>query len=367
MRLSLRVAVLAGLAAVVVLAAGLLAGWGAGAGAAGDRSTSSTSAASTDVTTGTVTQPVVTAVTTPTPQANLPGSGRPIVHLGDMASPEQFILGQLYEIALEHEGYTVYLDHSLGGPWSSRVQGMQHNQLDLYPEYLGEWNSRIAHLNRRFKTLAASYAAGERYARSQGLELLPPTPYSNTSCVAVLAQYAAQNHVYSIPQLVRGPGIIFGSSPVLQVQADGLPRLRDVYHFHPASVQPIGVGLQYDRLNAGNVQAAFCTTTDPQLITPNYVELADPKHVFGYGNIVPVTTQQVIKAEGPAFVKTIEKIDSLLTLRAIRGLNAEIELGGHDPANIAYQFLAGNRVIIPAARYAPVPAPTTTSTTTTGT
>ena len=73
-----------------------------------------------------------------------------------------------------------------------------------------------------------------------------------------------------------------------------------------------------------------------------------------------MTTRQ--RAQAPRARRsrdTIEKIDALLTLRAMRGLNAEIELGGHDPTNIAYQFLAGQRVIIPPARYAPVPTTTT--------
>lgn len=352
-------------AAALALGVGLLAGCGAGTVSSGSSSPPVSATSSATVTTATLAEPVVTAVTTPAQGSQrLPGTGKPVVHLGDMNTEEQFIIGQLYEVALAHEGYTVYLDRNVGGPWSERVPAMQHNNLDLYPEYLGEWNSRIAHLHHRFRTLAAAYAAGQRYARRKGLRLLPPTPYSNTSCVAVLSQYAKENHVSSIPELARGPGVIFGVSPVLQVQADGLPRLERGYHLHPAYVQPIGNTLQYWWLNSGNVQAALCATTDPLLDSPKYVELADPRHVFGYGNVVPVTTRRVIKAEGPVFLHTIEQIDSLLTLRAMRGLNSEIELGGHDPTNIAYQFLAGNRVIIPPDRYAPVPTTTTSSETT---
>ena len=356
----------AAVSATVALAAGVLAGCGAGSG--GQTATSSTSTGGTTATAAAITQPVVTAVTTPTvPAKDLPGTGKPVVHLGDMNTQEQFIIGQLYQVALQHLGYTVYLNRNVGGSFSERVPALQHGTLDIYPEYLGEWNSSIAHLHRRFRTLAASYAAGERYARRHGLRLLPPTPYSYTSCVAVLSQYAAENHVYSIPQLARGPGIILGASAVLQVIADGLPRLEHVYHLHPAYVQPISVGLQYWWLNTGDVQAAFCNTTDPLLKSPRYVMLADPKHVFGYGNVVPVTSRRVLKAEGPAFARTIERIDSLLTLEAMRGLNAEIELGGHNPTNIAYQFLAGNHVIIPPARYAPVPTTTTATSATTNT
>jgi osmoprotectant transport system substrate-binding protein len=359
----------AGAVAAVALGAGLLSGCATAAFSAGQTGAITTATTSTTVTNATSTQPVVTAVTTPTPvDSHLPGTGKPVIHLGDMATQEQFIIGQLYEVALAQEGYTVYLNRNVGGPFTNRIPALHHGTLDIYPEYLGQWNSSIAHLHRRFKTLAASFGAGEAYAHRRGVTLLPPTPFSNTSCVAVLSQYAAENHVYSIPELAHGPGIIFGSPLRFQFILDGLPRLRRGYHLHPAYVQAIGNTEQYWWLNTGNVQAAYCTTTDPQLNGPKYVQLADPKHIFGYGNVVPVTTQSVLKAEGPAFRKTIKKIDSLLTLRAMRGLDAEIELGGHDPTNIAYQFLAGNRVIIPPARYAPVPTTTTTSpTTTTGT
>ncbi len=251
------------------------------------------------------------------------------------------------------------------GPWYVRVPALQHGTLDIYPEYLGAWNSRIAHLHRRYQTLSASYGAGDAWAHRHGLTLLPPTPFSDTSCVAVLKQYAEENHVYSIPELARGDGIIFGAAPGFPSLADGLPALEHGYHLHPGYVQPIGSGLEYWWLNTGNVQAADCETTDPNLAGPKYVQLSDPRHIFGWGNVVPVTTPHVLKVEGKAFRDTIEKIDALLTLRAMRGLNAEIDLGNHNPTAIAYQFLEGNG-ILPRSRYAPVPS-TTTGTTTSST
>jgi glycine betaine/choline ABC-type transport system substrate-binding protein len=178
--------------------------------------------------------------------------------------------------------------------------------------------------------------------------------------VAVLSQYARANHVYSIPQLAHGGPIIFGAPNVFQTSSDGVPALEQAYHLSPDYVQSIGDGLQYWWLRSGNVQASFCSTTDPALSGPKYVQLKDPKRVFGHGNVVPVTTEHVVQVEGPAFVNTIEKVDRLLTQQAIRGLNAESEFGQHDPVQIAKQFLEGNG-ILPRVRFAPVP--TTTATT----
>ena len=340
------------LVVTLVLGAGLLAGWLAGAASAGRTGTSTTT---------TATEPVVTAVAPPTePAADLPGTGKPALRIADGNIPEQFIIGQLYDIALTHEGYTVLPTRNLG-PWYLRVPALQHGTLDIYPEYLGAWNSRIAHLHSRYQTLSASYGAGDAWARRHGLTLLPPTPFGDTSCVAVLSQYASANRVYSIPELARSGGIIFGAPLEFQNSADGVPALEHAYRLHAGYLQSIAIGLQYWRLNTGNIDAAYCSTTDPMLANPKYVELTDPKHVFGWGNIVPVTTRHVLKVEGPAFRHTIEQIDALLTQRVMRGLNAEYELGGHTATAIAYQFLEGNG-ILPRSRYAPVPATTTAST-----
>ncbi len=348
-------------AATLVLTAGLLVGLSTGAASAGHAHEATSTAPAT------VPEPVVTTVTQPTvPARDLPGTNKPTVLLADLASPEQFIIGQLYAIALKQQGYDVELISRNPGPPGVRSAAVKTKNLDLYPEYLGTWNSSIAHLHRRFRSLKQSYSAASRYARRHGFALLPPTPFSDTSCVSVLSQYARANHVYTIPELARGGPIIFGAPLNFQVEADGLPALERSYHLHPDYVQQIGDGLQDWWLGSGNVDAAYCATTDPALNGPKYLQLQDPRNIFGYGNVIPVTTPHVLRVEGKRFAETIEKVDSLLTLRAVRGLNAEYQLGGHSPTSIAEQFLEGNGVL-PPARYAPVPITTTSTVTATGT
>ncbi|MGH2835258.1 MAG: glycine betaine ABC transporter substrate-binding protein [Solirubrobacteraceae bacterium] len=344
---------------MAVLTGGLLIGLSTGAASAGHGDTGTTTTAAT------VREPVVTAATHPTePAQNLPGTGKPTILLADLPSPEQFIIGQLYELALQQQGYKVELISRNPGTPHLRTAALSNKTLDLYPEYLGTWNSSVARSHRRYRTVKESYAAAGSYARKHGFVLLPPTPFSDTSCVAVLSQYAAANHVYSIPELAaRGP-VIFGSPLNFQTAADGLPALEQTYHLNPDYVQQIGDGLQYWWLGTGNVDAAYCATTDPALGEPRYMQLQDPKVIFGHGNVVPVTTRAVLHSDGSDFAQTLEKVDKLLTQRAMRGLNAELEIGGHDQTQIAKQFLEGNG-ILPRSRYAPVP--TTTSSTSTQT
>jgi glycine betaine/choline ABC-type transport system substrate-binding protein len=358
-----------GVVAVLTLSGGTFAGLGVGTASAGRSETGTTAAGPA--------QPGVTTVTTPTiPAAALPGHNRPVVALGDMNTPEQFIIGQLYQLALEQEGYTVTLSRNVGPAHVAQL-ALQDGTLDIYPDYLGKWNSYVAHLHTRFQTLSASYKAASAYAKKHGFVLLKPTPFSDTSGLAVTSEYAQENHITSIPDLTRGTGVIIGVPLEFESATHGLSALARAYHLHPttgrcltgacAFIQQINdIGSQYGWLSSGGVQVAFSYTTDPELTGPEFRELRDPKHVFGFGNVVPVTTSQVLKAEGPAFKRTIERVDALLTTQAVRGLNSEYSVGRHDPTPIAEQFLEGNG-ILPPSQYAAVTTTTSSPLTTTTT
>ena len=67
--------------------------------------------------------------------------------------------------------------------------------------------------------------------------------------------------------------------------------------------------------------------------------------MFGIGNVVPVVSSKVLDEEGPAFAATINRVSSLLTLSAIRAMNAAVDLSGQDPAGVAKRFLVDHGVI----------------------
>ena len=102
------------------------------------------------------------------------------------------------------------------------------------------------------------------------------------------------------------------------------------------------IGQQYGALNSGQVQAADVNTTDGELSTGDYTLLADPFRSFGWGNVVPVVTNHALAVEGPAFATTINAVTALLTTPVIRMLNAQVDIAGELPANVAAEFLAEN-------------------------
>ncbi len=267
--------------------------------------------------------------------------------IGDKNFTEQFVLGDLYALALQAQGYTVNLNPNIG-PTEVTLAALASGRLDMYPEYLSTWNRTVAGYTKSFRTLGDAYEAGETYALSHGLVLLNPTVFSDTDALIVNFNYGARHNLNALPDLRKIRPLTVGGPPEFQADPFGLPAVERAYRFAPAAFTPLGIGEQYQALDQGTVQAAYGTTTDGQLLTGNYTVLKDPKNVFGWGNVVPVVSAQALGTEGPAFSATINRVSALLDPLVIRQLNAAVDIDHEDPATVAKQFLT-SRGLIPSS------------------
>ncbi|HWE10240.1 MAG TPA: glycine betaine ABC transporter substrate-binding protein [Solirubrobacteraceae bacterium] len=304
-------------------------------------SSDSTSTASTSsVGTGTG-----TATTSTTPA--LPGTGRPAITVGDKNYTEQFVLGQLYVQALTAQGFTATLNQNIG-PTQVTVQALKAGSLSMYPEYLNVFNSAVAGYTHGFHNQLDAYQAAQHYALGHGLQLLAPTPFSDTDALAVTDAYAAQNQLRTIGDLRKvAKQLTIGGAPQFQQDSPGLPSIAQAYGVIPAAFKALAVGAQYAELNAAVVQAAYVNTTDAELATGDYQLLGDPRQIFGSGNVVPVVAAKVLAEEGPAFVDVIQRVDEKLTIDAIRQMNEAVDIAQQDPATVAKQFLETHGLLTP--------------------
>src|SRR3984957_11803666 len=143
------------------------------------------SSPSSTPTTTTTTQSTTTSSTS---SADLPGTGRPTVTIGDKNYTEQFILGQLYMQALKAQGYTVNINQNIG-PTDVTLPALKSGALSMYPEYLYVLNSSIAHSHGGHVSAQAAYDAAQKYVSAHGLALLNMTPFSDTFGIAVTQGY----------------------------------------------------------------------------------------------------------------------------------------------------------------------------------
>ena len=271
------------------------------------------------------------------------GAGKPAVTIGDKNFTEEYVLGSLYQQALEAKGYKVTLKGNIGSSeiiWKALTSG----QIEMYPEYTGTLLSAIAGQTTLPTSAQQAYTEANAYAQKHGFTLLSQTPFYDSDALGTLKSFATNNHLTTISDLKKlGHSLTLGGAPEFATRLQGLIGLKQTYGLDP-TFKPLAIGLTYKALDTGQVQVSDVFTTDPQLTTGKYTILTDPKKIFGFQNVAPVVKQSVLNAEGPAFAQTINAVSALLTISAIQKMNAAVALDQQSPASVAHAFLVANRL-----------------------
>ena len=273
--------------------------------------------------------------------AALPGRGKPPVTLGTNNFTEQLVLGQLYQQALQAKGFTVALKQDIG---STQIadKSLRSRQIDLYPAYIGTFDTAVAGDATAYPSASAAFAAGRAYADRHGFRLLSMTPFTDNDALVVLPDYARAHKLTSVADLASVGRLRLGAPPEFRGRQAGLAGLAHVYGIRDVDFAPLTIGLQYQALDDNQIDAADVLTTDGQLQSGRYVLLKDPQHVFGFQNVTPVVSGAVLRTEGPAFAATLNAVSRALTTGAMQQLNAAVALDGKSPAGVAQKFLQAN-------------------------
>jgi osmoprotectant transport system substrate-binding protein len=98
----------------------------------------------------------------------------------------------------------------------------------------------------------------------------------------------------------------------------------------------------YQLLDRGDVLAADVFTTDPQLLGGKYVQLRDPKNMFGFQHVAPVVDRDLVRENGRRLTRTINRVTALLTVRAMQAMNKAVAIDKRPAARVADAFLRAN-------------------------
>jgi osmoprotectant transport system substrate-binding protein len=271
------------------------------------------------------------------PAAHSKTAATPII-IGTKDFPEQFILGQLYKQALEAKGFKVSYKENLG---STELvdKALRSNRVTFYPEYTGIMLSVTFHKTSLPKTVRGTYSLAKRLYEQRGQTLLNMTPFQDRDGIAVLRTTASKYGLKTVGDLKKVPDLTLAGFPTFETRwAAQMKRLYGVvFDFTPLS----GISA-YSLLSQGKVLAAGIFTTDPQLISTKYVVLREPRNMFGFQNVAPVMNKKLVSENGSTFTSTVNKVTSLLTLRAMIAMNKAVTVDKKSAQKVASAFLKAN-------------------------
>ena len=320
------------LAAIAVLAAAALAACG---------SSNSNSSSNTSASSGTSSS----SSTASTGSGTLIGKGKPPITLGTKDFTEEFILGQLYKQVLEHNGYTVNYKENIGAT-EIVDKALTSGQIDAYPEYTGESVATVFNITTPVTSAQQEYNLAEAAYAKRGQAMSQMTPFFDKDGIATLKTYAQKNGLTTLSDLKKLSHFVLGARPEFEGRQEGALGMRKVYGINNFTFRSLALGLQYQALDSGAVNAADIFTTDPQLASGKYTVLTDPKGVFGFQNIALVINKAKLAQEGGAqFMAIINKVNSLLTTPAVIAMNKAVAIDKQSAATVATSFLKANGLL----------------------
>jgi osmoprotectant transport system substrate-binding protein len=262
----------------------------------------------------------------------------PII-VGTKNFPEQYVLGQLYRQALIAKGFRVRYKENIA---STEVidTALRSGQITMYPEYTGIMLAVTFKRKTLPKTGAGTYNLAKRLYERRGQTLLKRTPFQDRDVIAVLRSTARRHGLRSLRDLRKVPNLSIAGFPEWKTRWTGpIGRLYGVRGFEFVPLAGISA---YQLLDQRKVEAADVFTTDPPLLTGKYVQLADPKNMFGFQHVAPVVDRDLVREYGTRFTSTINRVSGLLTVKAMQAMNKAVAVDKRPAAKVADQFLRAN-------------------------
>jgi glycine betaine/choline ABC-type transport system substrate-binding protein len=272
-----------------------------------------------------------------------PKNGKVKITVGSKNFTEEFILGEIYAQALQAAGYDVKKQLNLGDS-NIAIKALKDGEINGYPDYTAQVLEQFfgLGLNEIPSSAEAEYQKAKSEFEKQGLTAFPPTPFADANALGTLKTTADKLGVSTISDLKgKSQDLTLYGSPECEQRLDCLVGLQKVYGLKFKSFNPVDIGLRYTVLDKGQADLSILFTSDAQLSVnkDKYVLLKDDKHVFPAGNLIFITTQDEVKKAGPDYAKTIEKVQSGLTLPVMQELNARVDIDKQEPAAVAKQYL----------------------------
>jgi osmoprotectant transport system substrate-binding protein len=266
----------------------------------------------------------------------------PAIGIGAQDFGESAILAEIYEQALDTEGFDASVQE-VGGFRDELFIALESGRVNMAPDYVA---SELSFLNgttgRTTADVDTAFEDLQEALDPRGLVALQPSEAVDTNAFVVTPETAQQHGLTTLSDLARvGQDFTVGGTQDCETNPWCLPGLREVYglDLSPNFVQ-LDPGLTGTALEEGSVDVAPVFSTDGRIPAEGWVLLEDDKQMAGADNVFPVATQDLIDAHGTALTDVLDTISAELTTEDLALLNMYYDIDKQDADVIATSWLA---------------------------
>ncbi len=268
------------------------------------------------------------------------------ITVGSKNFSENVLLGKMAIILMQSAGATVTDLTNIPGSAAAR-QAMLDGQIQAMWEYTGTgWITYLGH-DKPIPDEKKQYdAVRDEDKKKNQLDWLKPAPMNNTYGFAVTKKVADKYKITKLSELKKVPvkERTFCVESELINRPDGLKGMLERYGTPLGSGVPQGnlktfqTGAIYDATAKGACNFGEVFTTDGRILALNLKVLEDDRNFFPKYNVTLVLNEDTYK-QYPQIADLVGPVSAKLTNAVLLKLNAQIDVEGQEPADVAFNWL----------------------------
>ncbi|TQL69063.1 osmoprotectant transport system substrate-binding protein [Nocardioides albertanoniae] len=274
--------------------------------------------------------------------------------VGSKNFTESILLGKMTVIMLKSAGADVKDLTNIPGSAAAR-EAQLAGQIDLTWEYTGTaWLTYLENAKPIPDERKQYIATRDADLRENDLVWLPPAPMNDTYTMAITAESEKKYGITKLSEMSKVPAKerTFCIESEFTNRPDGLKGMLDAYGLRLGSPQGVPrknlrtlqTGAIYDATAKGQCTFGEVFTTDGRIKALDLTPLADDRSFFPKYNASLVVPEKVLE-ESPDIEKLFGPVSEKLTNDVIAELNAEVDVDGRDPAEVAWDWLREEKLV----------------------
>lgn len=270
------------------------------------------------------------------------GDKRPVV-VSSKNFTEEYLLGEMYALALENAGVPVERKMNLGTTQVAHgalLKGGADDGIDLYPEYTSTGLSDVLKAEAIYDPQQVYDEVKKAYKEQFNLVWLNPAPMNDTQAMVTTEEVSKQYGLKSLQDLCdKADQLTVAAVAEFKDRADALTLLQKTYGGCDfKEIKVFEPNLRYKALLNKDVEIAQAFSTDGQIAGEGLVLLDDPKNYGLPYNVAPVVRQDVLDMY-PEIESALNELSPKITNDEISALNWEVDGKGREYEEVAKEWM----------------------------
>lgn len=272
----------------------------------------------------------------------LAGTSSDTIRIASQNTTEQQVMAYMIQDMIQHYSkLNTTIINNLGSGTVS-FNALKNKQADISAiRYTGtDLTTILGEKADRGNVKATDAKVKRQFNSKYHMTYFPSYGFSDTYAFMVTQATAKKYHLKTISDMKKiSSKLTVGLDQIwLERKGDGYTDFSKLYGFKFGKTYPIQIGLVYDALESGKMDAILGYSTDGRIGSYNLKILKDDKNFFPPYNASAVATNKVLK-QHPELKSILSRLNGKISLKTMQSLNYQVDNNLVEPEVVAKQFL----------------------------